>query len=132
MQARRRVDLGRSDPLVPEELLHLVQWHASVKQNGRHACPQPMRSDVLIDAGSLRGVLDQPLNVSRGVFIRAVALEDVAVASAVEIGSLSIANSIMLNGRLSPAWPLISHIFISGDERQRSSCFLSIATMKPD
>ena len=25
--------------------------------------------------------------------------------------------SIMLTGRLSPAWPLISHIFISGDER---------------
>src|ERR1044072_2475968 len=31
--------------------------------------------------------------------------------------------SIMLNGRLSPAWPLISHIFISGDERETPTLF---------
>src|SRR6478672_3834254 len=31
--------------------------------------------------------------------------------------------SLLLNGRLSPAWPLISHIFISGDERNAHQVF---------
>ena len=38
-----------------------------------------------MDACPLRGVLDQPLNVSRGVFVGAVALEDIAVLPATEV-----------------------------------------------
>jgi hypothetical protein len=31
----------------------------------------------------------------------------------------------MLTGRVSPAWAIISHVFIFGDERKGSSCFVS-------
>lgn len=85
MEACFGVDLSGRDPLVAEELLHLVQWHARVKQNRRDARSQAVRGDVLVDARTLRGVLDQPLNVSRGVLVRAVAFEDVAAPPAAEV-----------------------------------------------
>jgi hypothetical protein len=39
------------------ELLHLVQWHAGVQQEGRHAGAQPVRGDLLIDTRPPRGAL---------------------------------------------------------------------------
>ena len=45
----------------------------------------PVRRDVLVDACPWRGVLDQPLNVWRCVFVRALALKDVAVPPATEV-----------------------------------------------
>ena len=49
-QTRIGVDLGGGDPLVPQKLLHLVQRHAGVQQEGRHAGAQPVRGHVLINA----------------------------------------------------------------------------------
>ena len=68
-----------------EELLDLVQGHAGVQQHGRDARPQAVRGDVLVDARPLGGVFDQPLNVPRSVFVRAVALEHIAVAPATKV-----------------------------------------------
>ena len=64
MQARLGIDLRRGDPLVPEELLHLVQRHACVQQNGCDARTQAVRGDVLVNARLPGSVLDQPLDVS--------------------------------------------------------------------
>ena len=48
MQASLRVDLRRADPLVPEELLHLIQRHARIQQNSRDARPQPVWGHLLV------------------------------------------------------------------------------------
>ena len=45
-QARLRVNLGGRNALVPQELLYLIQRHACVQQQGRHARPQAMRCDA--------------------------------------------------------------------------------------
>ena len=85
MQARLGIDLRRGDPLVPEELLHLVQRHACVQQNGCDARTQAVRGDVLVNARLPGSVLDQPLDVSRSVFARAVAFENIAAPATVQI-----------------------------------------------
>ena len=54
MQTRLGVDLCRGNPLVPEKLLHLVQGHACIQQDGRDAGAETMRSDVPIDSRPLR------------------------------------------------------------------------------
>ena len=63
------VDLGRADPLVPEELLYLIQRHARVQQNSRDARPQAVWGHVLVNISPFCEALDQPLNVSRRVFV---------------------------------------------------------------
>ena len=44
-----------------------------------------MRSDVFLYARLLRSIFDQLLNISRGVFVRAIALENVATSTAIEV-----------------------------------------------
>lgn len=87
LQACLRIDLRRSNPLVPEELLHLIQGHTSIQQNRRDAGAQPVRRDLFGNPGPLRRLMHEALNIPGGVRLPAIALEHASVVTTVQVGA---------------------------------------------
>jgi hypothetical protein len=52
-----------------KKLLHLVQRHAGIEQNSGDAGAQAVRSDIFLYARLLGSILNQLLNISRGVSV---------------------------------------------------------------
>ena len=57
-QAGLRLELGRAEALMPQELLSLVNRHARIQQERRHTGPEPARRDALRQASASGRVLD--------------------------------------------------------------------------
>ena len=77
LEARLSINLGRAEMLVPQKLLHLVNRHPCIQQQGGHARPEPVRGDVLHQASALRRVVNNELDSTWGIAGMAVALEQV-------------------------------------------------------
>jgi hypothetical protein len=71
-QAGLRIELSGAEVLVPQKLLHLVNRHPRIQQEGGHTGPEPVRGDALRKASALGRVLDHELHRAWGIAGRSI------------------------------------------------------------
>jgi len=81
MQTRFGVDLRGGDALVPEELLDMIEGHASVEEDRRNAGAQTVWRHLLRDSGLDGRFMHNQLDVARRVLVAPITLEHIAAAA---------------------------------------------------